>query len=535
MNFKENLHNGYDVFISHNHADKDWTRILTERISKVDYLGRLLRPWLDEQFLDPGNLGQNAELTTALDRSRLLLLVLSPASVKSKYVDFELKYFLKDRKLNEVVPILLADCDIPETLGDVKLLDFTDSSQFEQSIGELMRCLCPAGGYSLAKVNLLIEQAWENALDSDPGGLDAEPSPSRDALLQALLHFSINESATEGLALTGFNKAAELLLLAHENNHSAAYNMTMCLGECLAAAIMRHGRYRQIAQRYLDMQTPDEENPVLAFVVARAYSKLAEIDPVLIDLGTLLRVTAQLDATDSFNNKKATIAMLIGRIAAKIRNTNLGDLLIKTLSEGGAAGRIAAIGGISMAESNSPAVFYSSELAVIYSSQTVNKSKASEPPSLKLQAMLFAIELDQPDIVRQQLNNAIYDLKRVFEIEDLPYGYSWFALRKFPSAINQSHTPLMGMVAKATAKNMEELALRLNASYTVCITEARIVEALFDKAGSLLIPLQEINSPQCRRLLSRNVPFAMLDVEQMAKLKDGGCVEIDGEGMRVVG
>jgi hypothetical protein len=50
----------YDVFLSHNHADKDWTRALFERLSGMDYDGRMLRAWLDERVLDPGNLSSSA-------------------------------------------------------------------------------------------------------------------------------------------------------------------------------------------------------------------------------------------------------------------------------------------------------------------------------------------------------------------------------------------------------------------------------------------------------------------------------------------
>lgn len=94
-----NLRNGYDAFISHNHADKAWACELAERLAKVDFHGRPLRAWLDEQFLDPGDLGKAAELTSALDRSRTLLVVLSQASVASKWVEFELEYFLRKRRL----------------------------------------------------------------------------------------------------------------------------------------------------------------------------------------------------------------------------------------------------------------------------------------------------------------------------------------------------------------------------------------------------------------------------------------------------
>jgi hypothetical protein len=57
----------YDIFISHNRADKEWVRVLAERLAEMEFNGRRLRPWLDERFLDPGQLGSNAELTTAID------------------------------------------------------------------------------------------------------------------------------------------------------------------------------------------------------------------------------------------------------------------------------------------------------------------------------------------------------------------------------------------------------------------------------------------------------------------------------------
>src|SRR5678815_3290984 len=85
---------GYDLFLSHNRADKYWVRELATRLAEHAYNGRPLRPWLDEQILDPGELGRNAELTTALDRSRLLVIVLSPESLASTWVRYELEYFL---------------------------------------------------------------------------------------------------------------------------------------------------------------------------------------------------------------------------------------------------------------------------------------------------------------------------------------------------------------------------------------------------------------------------------------------------------
>jgi len=528
------LRNGYDAFLSHNHKDKAWVRTLAERLANVDFRGRPLRPWLDEQVLDPGELGQNAELTSALDRSRTLVLVLSPASVASRWVEFEVEYFLRDRPMEEVVPLLKTPCDIPKILDGAEPLDFTDAAGFESAFAALVARLCPPAPVDSGGAEALVDQAWEAALATDPGGLDAEPSPPRDALLEALLRFPIDDAATEGLALTGFLRAARLLLRDEERGHPAAYNMQMLLGECLGVAVHAHPRYRQIAQRYLDLQPADSPNPVLAFVVARAYSKLAEIDSTLVDVSALLRVAALLDATSPLNNKKASAAMLLGRVAAKLRGNDLGDLLIQALSEGGAAARIAAIGAISMSEATASSVFYTSALAAMHDAPGAARSGALDPPSRKLQARLFAIDIYQPAVVRQQLETARDDLRRAFGIDDLPTAYGWYALRREPAAASLHHAPFMGTVAKATAANMEALALTVNASHVVCFTEPRIVDALFDRAGALLIPSQDEDSPQCRRLIGRDVPFAMLDADRMAELKDGDQIEVETRLTRIV-
>jgi hypothetical protein len=208
MNGTPTLRNGYDAFISHNRADKPFARALADRLAGTDYAGRPLRPWLDEQVLDPGSLSGEAELTSALDRSRRLVLVLSPASVGSKWVEFELAYFLKARPPGDVVPLLKAPCTLPGLLGDAQPIDFTVEGGGDRAFAELHARLCPPGGSGLADVERDIDAAWANALGVDPGGMDAEPSPERDALLTALLRHPIDDAATEGPALVGFMHAA---------------------------------------------------------------------------------------------------------------------------------------------------------------------------------------------------------------------------------------------------------------------------------------------------------------------------------------
>ena len=531
---KEDIPNGYDIFISHNRADKDWVRELSSRLSAEEYNGRYLRPWLDEKFLDPGELSQLSELTTAMDRSRTLAIVLSADSVASDWVQFELDYFLEERHLDEIISILKAPCAVPKVLGDQPPINFMDPEKFEDRFNELVADLCPPGELGVKDVHQRIDLAWERAVEADQGGLDPDPTPERDALLAELTCYDIGHPATEGLAIATFLRAAGHLKRLNQSHHGAVYNLKMLLGECLAVALLRDPRYRQVAQRLIDREDPVDPDPLLSFVVVRASSKLAELDPSLVDLSVLLRVAANLDTEQHLTNQKGVVAMLLGRVAGKVRGTDVGDLMIQTLSEGGTAGRIAAIGGITIGEESAPSVFFVSELEAKHLERQGPAAGSAFPPSRKLQALLFGIDLHQEDEVRRRLEIAKKDLERDFDITDLPYGYTWFEQRNLPPADHPHKAPFIGTVEKVCTADMEEAAGRLDVSNVVCFTELRVVDALFDKCGALILPLQDPESPQCRRLRSRGVPFAMLDDERMADLSNGDQIMVSPNRVKTV-
>ena len=72
------------VFLSHSSVDKSFVRKLTHRIEKEGF-----RVWLDEKKLIAGDpLGKT--ISEALDRASVVLVVVSKASVKSRWLSFEL-------------------------------------------------------------------------------------------------------------------------------------------------------------------------------------------------------------------------------------------------------------------------------------------------------------------------------------------------------------------------------------------------------------------------------------------------------------
>lgn len=525
------LRNGYDVFLSHNRADKDWVRELARELMSVDCRGRPLRPWLDEQVLDPGLPDSNLELTSAIDRSRLFVIVLSPESVASPWVAIELDHFRKNRDAVELVAILRRDCEYPADLAGVPVIDFREERDFNSGFGELLRLVVPQDGPAVEEVRERVSDTFDLAVAADPGGFSAGATSGRDALFKELVCHDIESAEGEGLAVTGFTGAADRLLDLGSRGDDRAYNMKMLLGECLAAALLRSDRYRQVAHNLIDKESRSHSDPMLWFAVVRAFSKLAEIDVRKIDASVLLRLASRLDLERRPSGPKQAIAMLLGRLAGKLRGSAEGDLLINTLSGGGTASRIAAIGATSYDGSRSAPMYYLSEIEVL-SSEAVAIGPEMEGPSRKLLALLFGIDLDQEPIVRHQLELAKVDLRKSYGIEDFPYGHSWPNLRPGTPPIHCFNAPFMGRVRRAAPGDMVEVATFTTPTDVACFTRLRVVDALFDHCGAFLIPEQDTDSPQCGRLRGRGVPFAILDAGTLEKLTDGDHVVVsDGRLM----
>jgi hypothetical protein len=517
----------YDIFISHNRVDKAWASALATRLSAHLYNGRPLRPWLDEQFLDPGEPASNSELTTAIDRSRTLGLVLSPEALASKWVDFELEYFLGRREKEAVVVMLRRSSELREAVRDLPWLDFRSDGEYDSRFEELLTRLCPASDAGLQEVSRRVDLAFKTHVDSDPGSFAAGPTRERDDLFKALTRFNIDDAASEGLAIAAFERAAELLLRLHERGAEATYNTKMLLGECLAAALTRSAGYRQVAQRFLDIAEGRNDDSVLLFVLARSYSKLSEIDPLLVDTSVLIRMASQLDAKRALGSEEKAIETLLGRVLGKLRGTPGGDLLIKTLSKGGRSSRIAAIGGISLSYHRGAPVFYLSELERIHARHAAEQELVRDPPSKRMLALLFGMDLGQHEDVGAAQRLAKQDIEHDFPGTDFPYAHSWLGLREGIPITNLSRAPFMGTVVKATLGNMVELSTKVGVSKIACLTEPRIVDALFRDCGALLILEQDADSHQCRRLRGRGVPYGMLSPEAMAILSDGDVIAVD--------
>ena len=116
----------FDVFLSHNSKDKARVRRLAERLR-----GAGVRVWFDAWVIRPGD-DVYLSIERGLEAARTLVLCLSPAALGSDWVGLERSTALfrdpsnADRRF---IPLLLADCDLPDTIRRYKYVDFREEAE----------------------------------------------------------------------------------------------------------------------------------------------------------------------------------------------------------------------------------------------------------------------------------------------------------------------------------------------------------------------------------------------------------------------
>ncbi|WP_036156201.1 toll/interleukin-1 receptor domain-containing protein [Maribacter forsetii] len=111
------------VFISHSSKDKKFVRLLKDSL-----LENSIETWFDEDQLDLGDKLVN-KLENALDDSSHLVIILSPSSINSDWVNFELKRAIKNNRTglnSKIIPIKYKECNVPDEISDLLHADLTD-------------------------------------------------------------------------------------------------------------------------------------------------------------------------------------------------------------------------------------------------------------------------------------------------------------------------------------------------------------------------------------------------------------------------
>jgi hypothetical protein len=102
------------IFISWSSKDESFVTPLHKQLADSGH-----RAWLNTESLPKGERWR-AELFKALEEASLMILVLSPDAIQSKWVAEEWRAFLKLGK--PIIPLLYRDCKIPRSLDALQMI-----------------------------------------------------------------------------------------------------------------------------------------------------------------------------------------------------------------------------------------------------------------------------------------------------------------------------------------------------------------------------------------------------------------------------
>ncbi len=126
---KSRLPRGMQVFIAYSHHDKEFVQRLAADLERKGYT-----TWWDVSLRGGQALGQTIQ--AAIDQSAACLVVLSPHSVESIWVEDEYTYALDEGKA--VIPLLYRPCKKPLRLRRFHHFDFTADSAYPDTLTRLL-------------------------------------------------------------------------------------------------------------------------------------------------------------------------------------------------------------------------------------------------------------------------------------------------------------------------------------------------------------------------------------------------------------
>lgn len=146
---------GRRVFLSYSHADREFAEHLAHALHEAGE-----DVWWDEWELLPGDSLVKKIFEEGLSRAKAFVIVLSPESVKSKWVREELDHATIQRieGVTRVIPVIKEDTEIPPSLRSLLWLDMR--TDFAAGVGRLV-----------------------NAIH----GVSAKPSPEKESIAERLI------------------------------------------------------------------------------------------------------------------------------------------------------------------------------------------------------------------------------------------------------------------------------------------------------------------------------------------------------------
>lgn len=136
------------IFISYAHEDAEFANMLATKLIERD-----VNVWLDRWELHVGD-SLTQKINLALKEAAFLCVLLSPNSVNSEWCKTEINTALlreQEEKRSILLPVVIADCKIPEVLGEKLCADFRED--FNQGFNTLMTTISTKLNDSLDRVS----------------------------------------------------------------------------------------------------------------------------------------------------------------------------------------------------------------------------------------------------------------------------------------------------------------------------------------------------------------------------------------------
>ncbi len=140
----------WDVFLSHSSRDKLRVRQLAERLREAG-----LQVWFDEWVIQPGDDIYSA-IEHGLEYARTLILCMSQAAIDSDWVKLERNTAIfrdPQNKQRRFIPVLLADCRMPDTIRRYAYVDWRDES--DEALAKLIQSCQPPKRKARAKQSIV--------------------------------------------------------------------------------------------------------------------------------------------------------------------------------------------------------------------------------------------------------------------------------------------------------------------------------------------------------------------------------------------
>ncbi len=126
------------IFLSHNHADKEFVRKLARDLENHN-----VKCWLDEAEMKIGD-SLIQKIREGIDNVEFFAVILSPSSINAPWVVSELDVamnFQISGKPVKVLPIMLKDCEPPRLLVGKLYGNFMDESDYIESFKKLLNTM----------------------------------------------------------------------------------------------------------------------------------------------------------------------------------------------------------------------------------------------------------------------------------------------------------------------------------------------------------------------------------------------------------